>query len=112
LFNNKLKAKIDSLESIYLRNMHMSARLQGLTNIDDAMEPLAEFLQNIEEEQGIIGLKECYLCLYSDWEQISNQVRRLTQMEDAPEDDKVILKDISLQVPIHNWRQGSIRRFD
>lgn len=92
VFSNKLKAKIDSLESIYLKNMHMSACLQGLTDIDDATELLAEFVQNIEDNQGVVGLREFYLCLYSDWEQISSQVRRLTLLEDVPEQDNVLLK--------------------
>ncbi len=92
LFNSKLKSKIDTLEYIYLKDMHMSATLQGLTDIDDAIEPLTEFIENIEEEQGVVGLRECYLCLYSDWEQISNQVRRLTLLEDVPEHDKILLK--------------------
>lgn len=92
LFNNKLKAKIDTLESIYLKDIHMSSSLQGLTDMDEAMDTLTIFLQNIEQEQGIVGLRECYLCLYSDWEQISNQVRRLTQLEETPEQDKMLLK--------------------
>lgn len=92
VFSNKLKHKIDTLESTYLKDMHMSASLQGLTDIDDAMELLAEFIQNIENEQGIVGLRECYLCLYSDWEQISKQVRRLTLLEDTPDRDKILLK--------------------
>lgn len=92
LFNNKLKAKIDSLESIYLKDIHMSSSLQGLTDMDTAMDALTLFLQNIEEEQGIVGLRECYLCLYSDWEQISNQVRRLTLLDETPEQDKMLLK--------------------
>ena len=70
----------------------MSSSLQGITDMDVAMDTLTIFLQNIEEEQGIVGLRECYLCLYSDWEQISKQVRRLTQLEAAPERDKTLLK--------------------
>ncbi len=92
LFSSRLKNKVDTLESIYLKDMHMSAILQGLTDIDDALEPLTDFIQNIKETQGIVGLKECYICLYSDWEQISNQVRRLTLHEETLEHDKVILK--------------------
>uniref|UniRef100_UPI0040569091 diguanylate cyclase domain-containing protein n=1 Tax=Acetatifactor sp. TaxID=1872090 RepID=UPI0040569091 len=92
VFSNKLKAQIDSLEYIYLKNMHMSANLQGLRDIDDATELLANFVQNIEDNQGVVGLREFYLCLYSNWEQISNQVRRLTLLEDAPEQDQVLLK--------------------
>lgn len=92
LFSNKLQSQIASLESIYLKNMHMSASLQGISDIDDAMKPLADFLQNLEEDQGITGLRECYLCLYSDWEQISSQVRRLTLLEELPEPDKIYLK--------------------
>lgn len=92
LFNNKLKKKIDNLESIYLKDIHMSSSLQGLTDMDAAMDALTIFLQNIEEEQGIVGLRECYLCLKSNWEQITKQVRRLTKLEEAPEKDKMILK--------------------
>lgn len=92
LFSNKLKHKIDTLESTYLKNMHMSASLQGLTDIDDAVELLAEFVRSIEAEQNITGLREFYLCLYSDWEQISNQVRRLTLLEDTPDREKILLK--------------------
>lgn len=92
VFSNKLKYKVDTLESTYLKNMHMSASLQGLTDIDDAMERLAEFVRNIEREQHIQGLREFYLCLYSDWEQISKQVRRLTLLEDTPDREKILLK--------------------
>lgn len=92
LFKNKLKKKIDTLESIYLKDIHMSSSLQGVIDMDDAMDALTIFLENIEEEQGIVGLRESYLCLYSDWEQISTQVRRLTQLEETPERDKMILK--------------------
>lgn len=92
LFNNKLRTKIDTLESIYLKDIRMSSSLQGVTNMDTAMDALTVLLENIEEEQGVVGLRECYLCLYSDWEQISNQIRRLTQLEDAPEQDKMLLK--------------------
>lgn len=92
LFDNYLKNKTDKLESIYLKNMHMSASLQGLTDIDMAMEVLAGFLERIEEEQGITGLSEFYLCLHSDWEQISHRVRQLTLLEDPPEQDMIYLK--------------------
>ncbi len=92
LFNNYLKAKTDRLELIYLKNMHMSASLQGLTDIDIAMEVLAGFLEHLEEEQGIKGLSEFYLCLNSDWEQISNRVRQLTLLEEAPEQNMILLK--------------------
>ncbi len=92
LFNNILKSHIDSLESIYLKNMRMSATLQGLTDIDTAMEQLADFLLNLQEDQGVVGLKECYLCLYSDWEQISSRVRALTLLDEPPEEDKIYLK--------------------
>lgn len=92
LFSNRLRSKINTLESIYLQDMHMSASLQGITDIDTAMDALAGFLQTIGEDQGVHGLKECYLCLYSDWEQISRKIRRLTLMEEAPESDKILLK--------------------
>lgn len=92
IFSNKLKSKIDTLESIFLKVIHMSASLQGLTDIDDAVELLAECVQNLEEEQGVTGMKEFYLCLFSDWEQISTQIRRLTLLEEEPDHNKILLK--------------------
>lgn len=92
LYGNKLRKKNAFLESIYLHNMHMSSCLQGITDIDAAMDALFQLFQNLETDQGIDGLSEFYLCLYSDWEQISHQVRRLTLMEDTVEKDKVYLK--------------------
>ncbi len=92
LFHNYLKAKTDSLESIFLKSNLMSASLQGLTDIDMAAEVLTGFIERLDSEQGIIGLKEFYICLHSDWEQISNRVRQLTLMENEPESDKIILK--------------------
>ncbi|MBR1930538.1 MAG: GGDEF domain-containing protein [Lachnospiraceae bacterium] len=92
LFHNYLKGKTDSLESIFLKSNHMSASLQGLNDIDLAMEVLAGFVERLEEEQGIKGLSEFYLCLHSDWEQISSRVRQLTLLEETPEQDKIILK--------------------
>jgi len=92
LFSTKLKGKTDSLEAIALENIHMSSTLQGQTDIDEAMDLLADFVVNFEKDQGIKGLRECYFCLYSDWEQISNHVRNMIQMEDEPETDKILLK--------------------
>ncbi len=92
VFNLFLKNKTDSLERIYLKNMNMSASLQGLTDIDMAMEVLTGHLQHLEEDQGVVGLKEFYLCLQSDWEHISNRVRQLTLLDEAPEKDKILLK--------------------
>ena len=92
LLNNSLKAKIDSLEGIFLKDILMTANLQGVTDIDVATEVLADSLERIDAEQKIEGLKEFYLCLNSDWEQISDRVRELTLTEDEFEDDRVILK--------------------
>ncbi len=92
VFCNELKGSIDRLEHIYLKNMHMSASLQGLRDMDDAVELLADFVNNLKSDQGVDGLREFYLCLFSDWEQISHKVRRLTLLEDAPEQDNVLLK--------------------
>lgn len=92
LYSNKLQKKTAFLERIYLHNIHMSSSLQGITDIDAAMDAIATLFRNLEIDQGIDGLNEFYLCLYSDWEQISHQVRRLTLTEDTVEKDKVYLK--------------------
>ncbi len=92
LFSNKQRKHIEALERICLTNMRMSSSLQGLTDIDEGVEVLSKFLGNIQKEQGIEGLRECYMCLYSGWDRISSQVKRLTQTEEELDNDKIVLK--------------------
>ena len=92
IYSYKLKDKVDRLEAISLANMHMSSSLKGMQDIDVGMDRLYEFITNIKKEQGIEDLKECYLCLYSDWDQVSQKVQRLAMVEEEVEHDKIILK--------------------
>lgn len=87
VYSYHLREKIASLESIALSNIRMSAGLQGVTDIDAAMDRLTEFLVDIE------GLRDFYLCLYSDWDQISGHERELANTLENMVFLKLALKD-------------------
>lgn len=88
LYGHQLLNRIQSLErSIYI-SMRMSADLSHVTDIDEGMDLLAEYVK------GIDGCTQFYLCLYSDWDSLSGHILELTDAEDDDETDKdtILLK--------------------
>ncbi len=86
-FTRELSARIASLENSILDSMNMSSSLQHMTDLDQGMELLTEFLPQLEH------CKEFYLCLYADWDSVSSHILALTnQAETASDADTVLLK--------------------
>ncbi len=86
-YTKKLYDRIVLLEQNLILDMHMSANLQGVNDIDDAMDLLAGFALSLPE------CREFYLCLYEDWDQLSSHIKKITftsKEEDIP--DTVLLK--------------------
>lgn len=76
-----------SLEQNMLLNMHMSANLQCIDDLDTGIELLAEFALSLPD------CREFYLCLYEDWDQISHHIREITFTEEEELcSDTVLLK--------------------
>ncbi|MCR5255551.1 MAG: GGDEF domain-containing protein [Acetatifactor sp.] len=92
LYSYKLKSKIDQLERVYLSGMRMSSILQGVKDLDVGVELIDDFVRNVNKDQGVVGLREFYLCLYSEWDRISSEVKRVTHLEENLDKDKIFLK--------------------
>lgn len=87
LYEDKLVKRIDRLEDSLFQNINMSASLQGVTDIDEGMELLENFVRSVP------GCNEFYLCLYGDWNHISRHIRNLTLAENEDLDtDTMLLK--------------------
>lgn len=86
-YAKKLDQRIADLEENLILNMHMSANLQDVEDIDSGMDVLAGFVQSLE------GCREFYLCLYEDWDRVSGHIRELTLTDENDIDsDTVLLK--------------------
>lgn len=85
-FEKKLMRRIDNLESSIIGSMRMAANLQGISDIDDGMDLLSNAVAELD------NCSEFYLCLYSDWDLISNHLRELTSSEETPNSDTILLK--------------------
>ena len=68
-YARKLDQRVADLEENMILNMHMSANLQDVEDIDSGMDILAGFVQSLD------GCREFYLCLYEDWDRISGHIR-------------------------------------
>lgn len=86
-YTRQLHRHISGQESDLLLNMHMSAALQGAEDLDQGIELIADFANNLSDCQ------EFYLCLYDDWDRISGHIQELTNtyQEDC-DSDTVLLK--------------------
>jgi diguanylate cyclase (GGDEF)-like protein len=84
----KLLDRISSLEKNSILDMNMAGSLTNITNIDDGMDALETFTKNIENLEGL------YICLYSNWDSLSNKVKEVTNYEDdtKTDDDIIFLK--------------------
>lgn len=85
-FQQSLNRRIASLESSILSSMRMSAAFSRITDLFDGMDLLENYVRKIEH------CKEFYLCLYSGWDTLPNEIGLLTMQDDASADpDEVLL---------------------
>lgn len=85
-YEQRLLNRIDSLESSILSSMRMSAALQGVVDIDDGMDLLEEYVQEIEH------CREFYLFLYSGWDSVSRKISELTATTKEDASNEILLK--------------------
>lgn len=86
-FEHRLIDRIDTTEVALLRNINMASRLQGVTDIDEGVDMLEQYVK------GIPNCREFHLCLYGDWNHISHKIRTLTHTENEDFDtDTILLK--------------------
>lgn len=86
-YARKLDKHIEELEQNLILDMHMSANLQGIDDLDKGMDLLANFAKALPD------CKAFYLCLYEDWNRISSHIREITlTTEDESNADTILLK--------------------
>ena len=87
---SSLNSRIADLEHSTLRSMRMSAAFSHITELDEGMDVLEKYVEDINH------CSEFYLCLYSDWDTIPEHILALTKQTDSPEyapsDDTILLK--------------------
>lgn len=91
----KLSRQMAAIENSILDSMNMSATLQHVTELDDGIELLEQYIRKIEH------CREFYLCLYPDWDSVSSQILALA---DSPEENRNT-NNISLQLAFRNGRR-------
>ena len=83
----KLADKISGMEHSTFRSMHMSTAFSHCKDIDAGMAALEKYIGDIEH------CSEFYLCLYSDWDKLSDPILEYTKEEDTPTmKDTLLLK--------------------
>ena len=88
LFRQKLMDQIDDTKASILTSMRMSAAFSHVTDIDEGMELLSQYISRIH------NCTEFYVCLNSNWDELSGHIMKLTDApkEDVPDTDTLYLK--------------------
>lgn len=86
-YEQRLVKRIEHTEESLIQNINMACLLHGVTDIDEGMNVLEDFVKALP------GCREFYLCLYGNWNQVSHHIQQLTDTEDEEIDkDTVLLK--------------------
>lgn len=90
-YTRALHRRIAFQEASLLSNMHMSASLQDVEDLDQGMELIADFVRRMP------GCREFYLCLYDGWDRISSHIRELTHTCQDKYDAETVLLQLALR---------------
>lgn len=75
------------MERSYLFHMQMSANLQGVTDLDEGIQLLSDYIRQLPD------CREFYLCLYENWNVPARHIRKLLpSLEEEYDSDTVMLK--------------------
>ncbi len=90
IYSRSLHKRIAILENSMFTSMRMSADFSHITDIDEGMDLLEQYVRAIND------CKEFYLCLYANWDTLSSHVLELTgssgENADTADDHSVLLK--------------------
>lgn len=84
LYENQLTERIRILESSVFQDIKMSSVLSSVKDLDEGMELLEKFLPNISR------CRECYICLYQDWDSIPSHIREIALAEKTEADRNIL----------------------
>lgn len=88
IYSQTLTRRIAELEKSAFLSMQMSAAFSHVTDIDDGMDLLAQYVREMHPFQAF------YLCLYSNWDSLSSHILELTHTAstDTADNDTMLLK--------------------
>lgn len=86
-FQQKQEKYIQELESSMIQDLNMSSSFNGITDIDQGMDLLEHFIQQLK-------CHEIYLCLYSDWDTAPDHILEITDTLDLEDinQNSILLK--------------------
>ncbi len=91
VYSQELNEKVASLERNVISDMFMSANLQGVVDIDQGMNMIAEFAKTLT------NCREFYLCLYEGWDSISSHIREITLTDEEEYDSDTVLLKLAIK---------------
>lgn len=103
---DRLVKRISDVESSIFTSMRMSADFSHVDEVEEGMDVLEQYVKKIE------GCSEFYLCLYPDWDKVSDQIRELTDLEEESLDESNMelifaLKD-GKRLPVCSFQKGTL----
>lgn len=91
LLDAKLQNRIEGLEKSMISDIHMSARLQTVMELETGMDILEEYVRKLS------GIREIYICLYPDWNRIPDEIFPLAEEEESWSDTETMLLSFAMQ---------------
>lgn len=91
IYSQELNEKVASLERNVISDMFMSANLQGVVDIDQGMNMIADFSKTLT------NCHELYFCLYEGWDSISTHIRELTLTDKEEYDSDTVLLKLAIK---------------
>lgn len=87
-YRRKLSDRIERTENVLMDSMHMVAELSRAAGLDEGMDVLEKYIRAVGD------YSDFYLCLYPDWDEPSEYLRKLAGVRTGPErqEDSVLLK--------------------
>ncbi|WP_099469241.1 GGDEF domain-containing protein [Konateibacter massiliensis] len=90
-FQHTLTNRITVLENSILGSMSMSAAFQHINDIDDGADLLATYIGQIDH------CREFYLCLFADYDSVSNHILEITENEEESVSSNTILLKLAIR---------------
>lgn len=90
-YKNKLLHALQTHEASMLDDIKLSAALYDMADLEEGMDLLEEYVAAIDNCRGF------YICLYPDWDRIPGRIRRITSVQENPEDTDALFMPFAFQ---------------
>lgn len=90
-FENMLQHTLNTHEASMLEDIKLSASIYSITDLEDGMDLLEEYVASIENCRGF------YICLYPGWNHIPGHIRQIASMPDDYDDTDVLTMPFAWQ---------------